>query len=422
MGVRDLSEFVGLIYDSVMDRSACPVMLSRLADLLGAASGVQFGTYDSTTHLAAVLAPRQGPEELHRFSEYWAAVSRRARKPAVGAVIGHESLIYEDHDRTNFFEEWSNTRGAEVMMGTILSTDGLISTVMSVSRPHSKGSFDPTEIELFAILIPHLQRGLQMLRMHLAALGGPRTSSVEMLNRFPQAVLLVDALARVIFANRAAEKVLGGGLSLGHDGLRGETLGETRLLRQAIANCAGPRSQLDGTGRRLRLSRGHRTPLTVLVVPHRSGIHWIDALRPTAILFMTDPEQAAEVRSEWLREDFGLTPAEAGFTREILKADGLRAAADRLGMSLTTARTHLARVFDKTGTRRQAELVRLILQSQPAVREIAAGPIRDTVLNRLNLSAGWRRRSGTAGDRAHPPSSAGLQSALRSGPTPRYGR
>jgi len=116
----------------------------------------------------------------------------------------------------------------------------------------------------------------------------------------------------------------------------------------------------------------------VLVVPHRSGIHWIDALRPTAILFMTDPEQAAEVRSEWLREDFGLTAAEAGFTREILKADGLRAAADRLGISLTTARTHLARVFDKTGTRRQAELVRLILQSQPAVREIAGGPIRDT--------------------------------------------
>jgi len=34
MGVRDLSEVVGLIYDSVVDRNACPVMLSRLADLL----------------------------------------------------------------------------------------------------------------------------------------------------------------------------------------------------------------------------------------------------------------------------------------------------------------------------------------------------------------------------------------------------
>jgi DNA-binding CsgD family transcriptional regulator len=240
-----------------------------------------------------------------------------------------------------------------------------------VSRPYSKGGFDTTEVELFAILVPHLQRGLQMLRMHLAALGGPTTSPVEILNRFPQAVLLADALARVIFANKAAGKVLraGGGLSRGHDGLRAETLGETRLLRQAIASCTDLRSELDGTGGRLRLSRAHRTPLTVLVVPHRTGIQWIDTLRATAILFITDPEQTVLVRSEWLRQDFGLTPAEAGFTREILKADGVQAAADRLGISLATARTHLAHVFDKTGTRRQAELVRLILQSQPAIPE-----------------------------------------------------
>jgi len=94
------------------------------------------------------------------------------------------------------------------------------------------------------------------------------------------------------------------------------------------------------------------------VIPHRARLSWIDLLRPRAILFITDPEEAAVVRRESLRQDFGLTPAEAGFTREILKADGLQA-----------ARTHLAHVFGKTGTRRQAELVRLILQSQPAIRE-----------------------------------------------------
>jgi len=77
-------------------------------------------------------------------------------------------------------------------------------------------------------------------------------------------------------------------------------------------------------------------------------------------------EEAALVRRESLRQDFRLTAAQAGFTREILKADGLQAAADRLGISLTTARTHLAHLFDKTDTRRPAEFVRLILQSQPA--------------------------------------------------------
>jgi DNA-binding CsgD family transcriptional regulator len=135
-----------------------------------------------------------------------------------------------------------------------------------------------------------------------------------------------------------------------------------------IADCAAPRDELGGAGGRLRLSRENRAPLTVLVVPHRARFAWIDVARPRAILFITDPEEADTVRRESLQQDFGLTPAEAGFTREILKAAGLQAAADRLGISLTTARTHLAHVFDKTGTHRQAELVRLILQSQPATR------------------------------------------------------
>jgi DNA-binding CsgD family transcriptional regulator len=107
----------------------------------------------------------------------------------------------------------------------------------------------------------------------------------------------------------------------------------------------------------------------VLVVPHRSRFAWIDVIRPRAILLVSDPEDAVAVPRESLRDDFGLTPAEAALALEILKADGLQAAANRLRISVATAHTQLAHVFDKTGTCRQAELVRLILQRQPAIRE-----------------------------------------------------
>ena len=133
---------------------------------------------------------------------------------------------------------------------------------------------------------------------------------------------------------------------------------------------------LGGTGGRLRLSREDRPPLAVLVVPHRSRFAWIDVAWPRAILFVADPEDAAGVRSESLREGFGLTSAEAALALEILKGDGLRAAANRLAISLATAHTELARAFAKTGTRRQAELVRLILKSQPAILEEPSPPRR----------------------------------------------
>lgn len=45
------------------------------------------------------------------------------------------------------------------------------------------------------------------------------------------------------------------------------------------------------------------------------------------------------------------------------RGEALKAVADGLGISLTAARTHLQHVVEKTETRRQAELVRLIAAS-----------------------------------------------------------
>jgi DNA-binding CsgD family transcriptional regulator len=86
--------------------------------------------------------------------------------------------------------------------------------------------------------------------------------------------------------------------------------------------------------------------------------------RPVAILIVTDPERARQVHRKQLRERYGMTAAEADFALEIVKGDGRQAAAVRLGVSLATARTHLERIFAKTGVHRQAELVRVLLRER----------------------------------------------------------
>ena len=64
---------------------------------------------------------------------------------------------------------------------------------------------------------------------------------------------------------------------------------------------------------------------------------------------------------EVLRRIYGLTRAESQVAMRVLNGDGLAPIAEELSVSLTTVRTHLQRIFDKTGTHRQAELVRLLL-------------------------------------------------------------
>lgn len=61
-----------------------------------------------------------------------------------------------------------------------------------------------------------------------------------------------------------------------------------------------------------------------------------------------------------LRSAYGLTPSEARLTLVLLGGDTLRASAERLGVQYETARTTLKRVFQKTGARRQAELMLLL--------------------------------------------------------------
>ena len=64
-----------------------------------------------------------------------------------------------------------------------------------------------------------------------------------------------------------------------------------------------------------------------------------------------------------LRHRYGLTAAEAALAWEIARTGGRQSAAASRGISVATARSQLSSIFDKTGVRRQAELVRLLLQN-----------------------------------------------------------
>lgn len=60
---------------------------------------------------------------------------------------------------------------------------------------------------------------------------------------------------------------------------------------------------------------------------------------------------------------FGLTPAENRLLDCLVEGLELKDAACRLGVARTTARTHLQRIFDKTGVRRQTDLQRMVALS-----------------------------------------------------------
>jgi DNA-binding CsgD family transcriptional regulator len=104
-----------------------------------------------------------------------------------------------------------------------------------------------------------------------------------------------------------------------------------------------------------------RQPCVVLVAPIPSGAVNGAATSTTILMLVRKPASGTPIAGAHLIELYGLTGAEARVATALLAAAGPREVAARLGIRLSTVRSHLHRLFEKTGTRRQAELVWLLM-------------------------------------------------------------
>lgn len=85
------------------------------------------------------------------------------------------------------------------------------------------------------------------------------------------------------------------------------------------------------------------------------------------IVLISDPECSLSTPPELLARVYGLTGAEARLAERLIQCDSLVYAAERLGISHNTARTHLQRIYEKTDTSHQAELTRLLIVGNPLI-------------------------------------------------------
>jgi DNA-binding CsgD family transcriptional regulator len=109
---------------------------------------------------------------------------------------------------------------------------------------------------------------------------------------------------------------------------------------------------------------GDGSLLTILVssVRGRDVGRFADLSLPDAavLLFIVDPANRAGVPLAWIVDAYGLTPAEARVALAASSGLTIPETAHQLGLSPNTVKTHLRKIFAKTGTSRQAELARLV--------------------------------------------------------------
>jgi DNA-binding CsgD family transcriptional regulator len=175
---------------------------------------------------------------------------------------------------------------------------------------------------------------------------------------------VLDGSTLIRFANTRARRLLAerdGLVSVG-SWLTAQHNGDGALLSRAVADAAGRCED----GRRISavpIRRGPaRLPLLAMVVPgsERRQVVVIPGTPSAVLVFVVDPSERGTVAADLLRDAFSLTVREVSVALAVVRLGSVPAVAVELGISPTTARTHLQHVFDKTGTRNQVALAQLL--------------------------------------------------------------
>lgn len=290
------------------------------------------------------------------------------------------SMLYPERElpKTEFYGEWLRPQDFFHAIGGIVVRDGPCAMKFSSLRSRRAGDFNGEEMRLYQGLLPHLARAAHIQR-RFAFLQSLSSSSLAVLDTVPAAVMLLDASARALHSNVAAEAELRRA-----DPFRLTASGEIRVcgasraqaaVRTAIAAAVELAQGVDeGLPTVAQVARRNGEMLSMQALPlpqdqrRQDGMRVGRRLAACAVVVHGAASRIPTAGLQLLRHVYGLTPAEVQVALAMAEGETLKRYAERRGISRNTAASQLKRAFDKTGLRRQSELVRWLLLSGAMLR------------------------------------------------------
>lgn len=248
-----------------------------------------------------------------------------------------------------------------------IRTDGRMGG-LSFTRPASKPDFSDNEIRTMLFMLPHLERAFNF---YLGNLESQIHTSLmqDTFDRLPQGVLLIDENLKIIYANRAAENLVHEGdcLMLGRNGeLTATKLENDRKLRKSIRSVIRSEEKAEVS---IALSHNDgRRDLEVSIASFSDHKILVENPGRFAVLYLNDPDGIAPIRDEHLVQLYGFTNAEARITSMLCEGKSVSEICDELSIAENTCRTHIKRIFSKTDTNKQSELISLIISGSGHAR------------------------------------------------------
>lgn len=371
---KTLSDAIGAIYDCALDPQRWPDACRKIASLCNSTAGgicVHDLRHTQNDQLFVFGYEQEFLERLER--NY--AESPMAASDVVANIGDVKALSIEVTDlyESRFFREALKPFGLQdIIWFPALRTGGRMAS-MHASRNGKTRRYDEREIGLFKLLSPHVCRALAISdALDIRTL---RSEALERtLDGLVAGVYLITQDGRVVYMNAAAERQAKVGKSIRI--INGRVSATDPATRAALYKAIDEASRedteknirehsvairdIDGgpgyIGMLLPVSRGQRRDIVALFAA-------------SVALFTKDPVEAPLLPGEAFARLYRVTGGELRVLLALAQGLGGKEVADLLGISEPTLRTHLQRIYSKTNTARQSDLIRLFQNSTPPVRK-----------------------------------------------------
>ena len=358
-----LSGVLAGIYDAAVDPTLWPAVLGQISQFVGGSAASLFAknavTRDGVVFHDDGAIPAEWVDRYARESVHYDPSTTRQFVAAVGASLGTVDVMpYAEFADSRFFAEWAKPAGLVDSLTAVLDKDGAEASMLTVFRADDDGLSDFAMRRRMDLVVPHVQRAVRIAGTMVSE-GLHGAALEDTIDGLAAGIFLLDRRGAPVHANAAAAAMLAQGdvVTLADEQLAPADRHAEPAFRAAVAL---PEAGCEST-RTLPLRDREGSLYVAHVLPLRSDRRRLAGLPNAEIAVFIRSAAPGQVSApEVLAQAYGLTPGELRVLLAIVEIGGSPEVADALGIAETTVKFHLRQLFEKTGTHRQADLVKLV--------------------------------------------------------------
>lgn len=358
---------VGDIYDASLDPPLWTGVLEKVTNFIPGCSAMLFSQDFVNRRGQFYFNWNDNPEYTRAFFEHYMKISPltpHLMMTNVGDVFTASELMpYEELTASRFFQEWCVPQGYTDLVAVTLEKSATSMANFSVGRDVSQGLMDQVAIERMRLLTPHLRRAVLISKViELHKLESAAFS--DAFDGLAAGIFLVTAEGNVTYANESGAEMLESGdvLSSARGVLTVPDPQADRSLRGAFASAAEGDEGLATSGVAVPINTRSGELYLAHILSLASGARRKARFPYDAVAAVFVKKASFDLPSpiETAAKLFNLSPAEIRVLYAMIEVGGVSSVATMLGISEPTVKTHLQRLFQKTGMSRQADLVKLV--------------------------------------------------------------